>query len=111
MSYQRKFADELRTTMAKMNISQATLARLTSLNAGTVSRVLSGNKKVSYDTVAKIAEKLDMWKGLTPCQLSNKIEELQVKLNYVNNENHKLESILASCIILIIAGVLAWLTF
>lgn len=111
MSYQRKFAEEVRLVMSRLHISQATLARLTNLNAGTISRVISGNKKVSYDTVAKIAEKLDMWKGLTPYQLSNKIEELQAKLNYVNNENHKLESILTSCIILIISGVLAWLIF
>lgn len=108
MSYQRKFAEEVRLVMSRLHISQATLARLTNLNAGTISRVLSGNRKVSYDTVAKIAEKLDMWKGLTPYQLSNKIEELQVKLNYIN---HRLESILASCIVLIFAGVLAWLIF
>lgn len=82
MSYQSEFADELRATMAKKQISQATVSRLTSLNNGTISRILSGKRKVSYDTIAKVAERLDMWKCLTPYELANKVDKLQTKLKY-----------------------------
>lgn len=87
MSYQSRFANELRFVMAKKQISQATVSRLTSLNNGTISRLLTGKRKVSYDTVSKIAEKLDMWKGLTPFELANKVEELQDKLNFIYKLN------------------------
>lgn len=86
MSYQNKFADALRATMEKKQISQATVARLTSLNSGTISRVLSGKRKnISYETIATIAYKLNMWKGRTPDDLVKRIEELEFKL--VNEQN------------------------
>lgn len=90
MSYQNKFADALRATMEKKQISQATVARLTSLDNGTISRVLSGKRKnISYETIATIAYKLNMWKGRTPDDLVKRVEELEFKLA---NEQNRADS-------------------
>ena len=109
MSYQSKFADELRAFMAEKEISQATVARLTGLNSGTISRVLSGKTKVSYDTVIKIAKKLEMWRGLTPTELNESLEEFTFRLSYEKEKNHKLHYLMRFILIVICSGVLIWM--
>lgn len=106
MSYQSKFADALRATMEKKKISQATVARLTSVNSGTISRVLSGKKKVSYETIATIAYKLDMWKGRTPDDLVKLNEELTCKYYTIVRKLHNTTiSQLLMVIALIVGGI------
>lgn len=80
MSYQSKFADELRNKMAENKISQATLSRLTGFDSATISRVLSGKRPVAYETVCSIANKLNMWKHKTPGDLAKQVELLEIKL-------------------------------
>lgn len=81
MSYQSKFSDCLRETMSKRSISQATVSRLTGINSGTISRIMTGRRKnISYETIATIAGKLHMWRGRTPDAMVKYIEELEFKL-------------------------------
>lgn len=107
MSYQSKFADELRRKMAEDRISQATLSRLTGFNSGTISRVLSGKKPVSYETVCIIASKLNMWNHRTPCDLVKQIEYLEFKLSSEKCQCAKL-TLLNIIFLISFLGVVLW---
>lgn len=107
MSYQSKFAEELRRKMAEDKISQATVSRLTGLNSGTISRVLSCKKQVCYETICIIASKLNMWRHRTPCDLVKQIEYLEIKLDTEKKQCTKL-TVMNIIFLIFTFGVMLW---
>jgi transcriptional regulator with XRE-family HTH domain len=52
------FSDWLLKELKNRNISQSDLARIAGLGSGTISNIMSGNRKVGQDTLNKIANGL-----------------------------------------------------
>ena len=93
--------------MAEDKISQATVSRLTGLNSGTISRVLSCKKQVCYETICIIASKLNMWRHRTPCDLVKQIEYLEIKLDTEKKQCTKL-TVMNIIFLIFTCGVMLW---
>lgn len=86
MSYQIKFAAALRTKMVEENLNQTQVCKLTDIDKSIISRLMTGKREnISYETIAKIANKLSMWLGNTPDELARKVINLEKSVKKYRN--------------------------